>query len=118
MASGGSGGGSGSGGGGSPESLEQARVIGDTFSGDVYWNVQAEAVFGRNPADVNVDYGRVFFDQTNHLFVFDSTKAGSGTIRPMSWQMGGIERMSLSASGELSVHGPVSIDDGSSSMYF
>lgn len=93
------GGGSGSGSGPSSETLDQARVNGDTFSGDVYWDNDSKAVFGRASGEVNVDYGQVYFDHTNHLFVFDSTKDGAGTVRPISWQMGGVEKASLAADG-------------------
>ncbi len=74
------------------ESLEQARAIGDTFTGgDVYWDASLATQFGRASGEANVDYGRVYFDQAAHAFVFDSTKDGTGTLRPISFQIGGSE---------------------------
>jgi len=96
-------GGGGGGGGGVTETLEQARIAGDTFFGDVYWSAATEAVFGTVGGGVNQDYLRIYSDKANHLQVFDSTKDGTGVIRPMSWQMGGVEQMHLAADGGLVV---------------
>lgn len=91
-------------GSGGSESLEDARVIGDTFTGgDVYWDEDLGAVFGKSSGDTDEDYLRVYSDKANHLQVFDSTKDGAGTIRAMSWQMGGSEKMGLSTAGRLSL---------------
>jgi hypothetical protein len=96
--------GGGGGGGGGSESLEQARAVGDTFTGgSVYWDDANEAVFGKASGEADQDYLRVYSDKTNHLQVFDSTKDGGGTVRAMSWQMGGTEKMSLSTVGRLTL---------------
>lgn len=100
-----SGGNSGGGGGGSPgvETLDQARTHGDVFSGDVYWDNDNRIILGKASGEADQDYGQVFFDKAANLFVFDSTKDGAGTVRPMTWRMGGVDKMRLQASGALTI---------------
>lgn len=113
------GGGAGGGGlGGSSETLEQARLLGPTFLGDVFWDAEAKVVVGRASGESNVDYGELYFDQTAHAFVFDSTKAGSGTVRPMSWRFAGAEKMGLSPAGRLDVLGAVAVDMLDGTAYY
>ncbi len=108
MASGGVGGGSIGGGAGATESLDVARIIGDTFLGNVYWSGGSEAVFGKASGAVDQDYLEIHSDKTNHLQVIDSTKDGSGTIRPISLQMGGVEKASIGTDGSISSSGSIS----------
>lgn len=88
---------------GGSESLEDARQVGDTFSGDVYWDDDFAAIFGKASGESNQDYVQIYSDKTGHLQVIDSTKDGTGTIRPISVQMGGTEKMRVTAAGVLLV---------------
>ena len=101
-------------GGGVAESLETARLVGATFSGDVYWDASSAATFGKSFGQADQDYLRIFSDKTNHLQVIDSDKDGAGVIRPMSFQMGGVEKMGLSTAGVLSVPAGVVVSGGGS----
>ena len=85
------------------ESLEQARSIGDTFLGDVYWDDDSKAIFGKASGEADQDYLTIYSDKTNHLQVFDSAKDGAGTVRPLSFQMGGAEIARFLATGEFCV---------------
>ncbi|HXJ73109.1 MAG TPA: hypothetical protein VNM37_09650, partial [Candidatus Dormibacteraeota bacterium] len=81
---------------GGAESLEQARAIGDTFSGgDVFWDNALGSVYGKASGETNQDYLHVYSDKTNHLQVLDSTKDGAGTVRPISFQLGGLEAIRI-----------------------
>lgn len=95
------------------ESLEDARLIGDTFSGDVYWDDDAKAVFGRASGEANRDYLEIYSDKTGHVQVFNSTSGGTGTTRAMSWQMDGVEVMNLDPTDfALRSIGSILADDG------
>lgn len=106
-------GGSGTGSSGGPvgsESLEQARAIGDTFTGgSVFWDNQNAAVFGKASGELNQDYLRIFSDKVNSLQVIDSTKDGAGTIRPISIQMGGVEMVRIATNGDVHIAGKLTV---------
>lgn len=98
-------------GAGASESLEQARAIGDTFTGgNVFWDDAREAVFGKASGEANQDYLRVYSDKTNHLQVIDSTKDGAGTIRAISIQFGGVEKVGIAANGDVHIVGKLTVD--------
>lgn len=96
------------------ESLDQARVVGDTFSGNVFWDDGNKAIFGKASGEADQDYLQIYSDKVGHLQVFDSTKDGAGTVRPMSFQMGGVEKMSLSIGGVFSVPAGIVVSGGGS----
>lgn len=101
-------------GSGGSESLEDARLVGDTFLGDVYWDGDSIAFFGYDGVSVNLSYLQIFSDKTNGLQVLNSGKVG-GVIPasyPISFQMDavevlGIDTGSVTVTGKLTVSGAI-----------
>jgi hypothetical protein len=89
--------------------LEQSRQAGDTFLGDVYWDNQSKAIFGKASGEADQDYLRIYSDKVGHLQVIDSTKDGAGTIRAISVQMGGAEVARVSPAGVVLVNATVPV---------
>ena len=89
---------------GGSESLEQARAIGDEFTGgNVYWDAEREVVIGTKSSDTNEHFLRIYSDKTLDIEVIDASSIGSDSPRKISIQQGGTECWSFRQDGKFEV---------------
>jgi hypothetical protein len=87
--------------GGAPVTLDEARQAGDFFLGDVFWDDDHKAVFGRRPGELDRSFGQVYFDTGAGVFAIESTKSGSGAAGDIVFRTGDplAEALRITAAG-------------------
>src|SRR6185369_12751302 len=90
--------------GGGSGSLEQARAVGDSFTGgNVYWDSSREIVVGAKSSDTNEHLLRIYSDKVLDVEVIDADAIGADSPRKISIRQGGTERWSFRQDGKFEV---------------
>lgn len=70
------------------ESLDQARIIGSDFTGNVHWSAGSQAIFGALSTDTSKSYGAAYLDSASGEFRLDGTRSGAATAAPIVFRQG------------------------------